>query len=104
MYVYLHLSTVEFDQQIGKALLPTSGSSKALPAPPTEESPPAAAESVSNVSIATPPKEEAAPPEAAPVINSVAKTEVVKEEAPTATPRPLSPYPNVISFSYIVTV
>nr|GLL40551.1 uncharacterized protein LOC109186803 [Ipomoea trifida]GMD01875.1 rhodanese-like domain-containing protein 4, chloroplastic [Ipomoea batatas]GME17225.1 rhodanese-like domain-containing protein 4, chloroplastic [Ipomoea batatas] len=80
-------------KQIGKALLPTSGSSKALPAPPTEESPPAAVESVSNVSIATP-KEEAAPPEAAPVINSVAKTEVVKEEAPTATPRPLSPYPN----------
>nr|GMD64905.1 rhodanese-like domain-containing protein 4, chloroplastic [Ipomoea batatas] len=81
-------------KQIGKALLPTSGSSKALPAPPTEESPPAAAESVSNVSFATPPKEEAAPPEAAPVINSVPKTEVVKEEAPTATPRPLSPYPN----------
>ncbi|XP_019192501.1 PREDICTED: uncharacterized protein LOC109186803 [Ipomoea nil] len=82
-------------KQIGKALLPTPVSSKALPAP-TEESPPAAAESVSNVSIATP-KEEAAPP----VINSVAKTEVVQaEEAPTATPtpRPLSPYPNYPDF------
>ncbi|CAI0469919.1 unnamed protein product [Linum tenue] len=63
-------------QQIGQALLPSTGNSKSLPAP-VESSPEATA---------------AEPP---PVVNSAPKPEVKAESVPGLS-RPLSPYPSVI--------
>ncbi|KAI3444434.1 hypothetical protein Pfo_001099 [Paulownia fortunei] len=73
-------------QQIGKALLPSPVTSKALPAPAEET--PAPVIAVNSV----PPKVEA-DPEPTPEVNSVPKAEVQEESLP-GLPRPLSPYPN----------
>lgn len=83
-------------KQIGKALLPDSVSSNALPAP-AEASPAAATgtvektESVAEEEIA-PPKEEATSPPTQEV-NSVPNAEVKADALPESS-RPLSPYPN----------
>lgn len=77
-------------QQIGKALLPTPVTSKALPAP-TEIS---TESTVQKAEATTEPKAEA-PAEPAGEINSVPKPEVKAESFP-GFPRPLSPYPYVI--------
>ncbi|GER46366.1 hydroxyproline-rich glycoprotein [Striga asiatica] len=70
-------------QEIGKALLPTVVTSKALPAPEEEASP------VSSSTDNSVQKSESIPE----VVNSVSKAEVQKESLPIA-PRSLSPYPN----------
>lgn len=85
----LYLSAMEL-QQIGKALLPTRGTSKALPAP-TETSDDS---TVQKVEAGAEPKAEA-PAEPALEINSVPKPEVKAQSFP-GIPRPLSPYPYVI--------
>ncbi|KAL5796036.1 hypothetical protein ACOSQ2_000856 [Xanthoceras sorbifolium] len=88
-------------KQIGKALLPSPASSKALPAP--VEASPESASTDSTVQkadaapeLAPEPKVEAAA-ETAPKINSVPKPEV-KGESLSGIPRPLSPYPSYPDF------
>ncbi|KAJ4728143.1 rhodanese-like domain-containing protein 4, chloroplastic [Melia azedarach] len=83
-------------KQIGKALLPSPVTSKALPAP-TEAAPqPASTDSTVQKAEAAPelaPKPIEAPAaEPVPQVNSVPKTEVKAESLP-GIPRPLSPYP-----------
>lgn len=104
------------NQDIGKALLPTSTNDKALPAP-TENSPElataggtvlkaeatpeivpetkveAAAEATPEIVSETKVEASAEP---APEINSVPKTETKAESIPVQ-PKPLSPYPYVMS-------
>ncbi|KAI4369839.1 hypothetical protein MLD38_018241 [Melastoma candidum] len=76
-------------KEIGKALLPTSGSSMALPAPTETTS---AEGTVKVVETATKLKVEVAEP--APVeVNSVPKQEIKAESLPV-TPTPLSPFPD----------
>ncbi|MCD9641396.1 Rhodanese-like domain-containing protein 4, chloroplastic [Datura stramonium] len=83
-------------KQIGKALLPDSVSSNALPAP-AEASPAAATgtvektESVAEEKIAPPKVEATSLP--TPEVNSVRSTEVKADTLPESS-RPLSPYPN----------
>ncbi|KAI4311446.1 hypothetical protein MLD38_036342 [Melastoma candidum] len=75
-------------KEIGKALLPTSGSSMALPAPAETTS---AEGTVQTVETVTELKVEVAEP--APVeVNSVPKQEIKAESLPV-TPTPLSPFP-----------
>ncbi|KAL3829743.1 hypothetical protein ACJIZ3_018545 [Penstemon smallii] len=86
-------------QQIGRALLPLSVSTKALPAPT-----PAPADSAVQTSEPIPeannvPLKVEAPPEPTPEVNSVPKAEV-KEESLPGIPRPLSPYPNITSLHH----
>ncbi|CAA2992321.1 rhodanese-like domain-containing 4, chloroplastic [Olea europaea subsp. europaea] len=83
-------------QQIGKAILPSTVSSKALPAPVEANPAPAdttvqKSESIPEVNNAPPEVESA--PEPTPQINSVAKAEVEEKSLPEIS-RPLSPYPN----------
>lgn len=83
-------------QQIGKAFLPSTVSSKGLPAPAEAISVPVdtdvqKSESFSEVNSAPP--EVKAAPEPTPEINSVPKVEV-KEESLPGICRPISPYPN----------
>ncbi|CAL5382197.1 unnamed protein product [Camellia sinensis] len=82
--------------QIGKALLPSSDISKALPAP--GESSPATTENTVQKAeaVAEPPKVEAVA-EPTPQINSVPKPEVKTESIPGFS-RPLSPYPFLSGF------
>ncbi|XP_006339688.1 rhodanese-like domain-containing protein 4, chloroplastic [Solanum tuberosum] len=83
-------------KQIGKALLPDSVSSNALPAP-VEASPAAATstveetESVAKEDIAPPKVEATSPP--TPEVNAVPNAEVKTDALPESS-RPLSPYPN----------
>uniref|UniRef100_A0A2P2KAD6 Rhodanese-like domain-containing protein 4ic n=2 Tax=Rhizophora mucronata TaxID=61149 RepID=A0A2P2KAD6_RHIMU len=71
-------------KEIGKALLPSTGNSKALPLPGQAVAEPAATDTIQKVeSYAEPPT---------PQINSVTKVEVKAETVPKLT-RPLSPYP-----------
>ncbi|KAH0731351.1 hypothetical protein KY285_002269 [Solanum tuberosum] len=83
-------------KQIGKALLPDSVSSNALPAP-VEASPAAATstveetESVAKEDIAPPKVEVTSPP--TPEVNAVPNAEVKADALPESS-RPLSPYPN----------
>uniref|UniRef100_M0ZH09 Chitinase n=1 Tax=Solanum tuberosum TaxID=4113 RepID=M0ZH09_SOLTU len=90
-------------KQIGKALLPDSVSSNALPAP-VEASPAAATstveetESVAKEDIAPPKVEATSPP--TPEVNAVPNAEVKTDALPESS-RPLSPYPNV-SFRFYV--
>ncbi|XP_049386286.1 rhodanese-like domain-containing protein 4, chloroplastic [Solanum stenotomum] len=83
-------------KQIGKALLPDSVSSNALPAP-VEASPAAATstveetESVAKEDIAPPKVEATSPP--TPEVNAVPNAEVKADALPESS-RPLSPYPN----------
>ncbi|KAH0726562.1 hypothetical protein KY290_002373 [Solanum tuberosum] len=83
-------------KQIGKALLPDSVSSNALPAP-VEASPAAATstveetESVVKEDIAPPKVEATSPP--TPEVNAVPNAEVKADALPESS-RPLSPYPN----------
>lgn len=76
-------------------------SSKVLPAPAadvTTPPPPATATAAVTAEEKSEPvlKVEEAAPEPTPVVNSVPKAEV-KEESVPVLPRPLSPYPNVIT-------
>ncbi|KAJ8900561.1 hypothetical protein K2173_025338 [Erythroxylum novogranatense] len=70
-------------KQIGTALLPTIGTSKALPAPPQPVSETATADSAQKAEASAEP---------VPQINSVPKVEVTADSEPKF-PRPLSPYP-----------
>ncbi|BAT98072.1 hypothetical protein VIGAN_09168700 [Vigna angularis var. angularis] len=79
-------------KDIGKALLPAS-TSKALPAPADKSSELATADSTAQTAVATPVTNDAV----APAVNSVPKAEI-KEESLPVPPRPLSPYPYVISY------
>ncbi|EYU38901.1 hypothetical protein ABFS82_14G135900 [Erythranthe guttata] len=86
-------------QQIGKALLPTPVTSKALPAPTPIESPPQKPEPIPEAKIDPLKVEEAVPevnsvPEAVPEVNSVPKAEEPVKESIPAFPRPQSPYTN----------
>ncbi|CAI9764129.1 unnamed protein product [Fraxinus pennsylvanica] len=83
-------------QQIGKAILPLTASTKALPAPVEANPAPAdtsvqKSESIPEVNNA-PPKVESAP-EPTTEVNSVPKIEVQEKSLPGIS-RPLSPYPN----------
>lgn len=80
-------------QDIGKALLPTS-TSKALPAPADKSSELATADSNAQTAVATPVTNADA---VAPAVNSVPKAEIKEEPLPVP-PRPLSPYPYVMSY------
>nr|XP_010326928.1 rhodanese-like domain-containing protein 4, chloroplastic [Solanum lycopersicum] len=83
-------------KQIGKALLPDSVSSNALPAP-VEASPAAATSTVEETESV--PKEDIAPPKVeaisppTPEVSSVPNAEVKADALPESS-RPLSPYPN----------
>lgn len=84
-------------QQIGRAILPSTVSSKALPAPAEAASAPVdtnvqKSESITEVNNAPP--EIKASPEPTPEVHSVPKVEV-KEKSLPGISRPLSPYPNV---------
>ncbi|TKY64053.1 Rhodanese domain-containing protein 4 [Spatholobus suberectus] len=77
-------------KEIGKALLPTSTSNNALPAPAEQSSELGTADSTVQTAVATP---ESKADAVAPEINSVPKTEIKAEESLPVPPRPLSPYP-----------
>ncbi|KAJ7962545.1 rhodanese-like domain-containing protein 4, chloroplastic [Quillaja saponaria] len=83
-------------KQIGRALLPPTATSKALPAPAEKSPEPATADSTLQKAEATPDTaaESKVGAAAAPAaeINSVPKTEVKAESLP-GSPKPLSPYP-----------
>lgn len=89
-------------KNIGKALLPTSSSTKSLAAPVQEKSetwasaaPVTKADIVAEIKVEV--KEEEAPVEAPPAINSVLISEVSEESLPHVA-RPLSPYPQYPDF------
>ncbi|CAL1398646.1 unnamed protein product [Linum trigynum] len=93
-------------QQIGQALLPSTGNSKSLPAPVESSPAPATsteetiqkaeatvAEPPPQVNEETIPKAEATAAEPPPLVNSAPKPEVKAESVPGSS-RPLSPYPS----------
>ncbi|PKI40507.1 hypothetical protein CRG98_039143 [Punica granatum] len=79
-------------KQIGKALLPSTVTSKALPAATGTSAEPVSTENTAQKAEATPEPKAEVPPEPAVDINSVPKPEVKAESFPGFS-RPLSPYP-----------